>query len=211
MAPNLKAFSIKSIRFSFEIELPVGLAKQITKESPPDKDDDSVFADIYKVGNTKYGSSVLVSKTKKKEANYQISFDYKIISSRKRKLGFPHIDRALQILSNIDGTVKLECFSTFEFTKRDKVKTIVSLPITVSESPYLPFNEIRGLHLSRMEEKHPKCDIILDRDRDGTLNETLLFSYEAKISETLLDEVVSEAVKVSNSLVFMEKQYVSQR
>jgi hypothetical protein len=201
MKPNLKVFSISLIRMSCKIELTEDLIQQIRGASPPDEDGDSVFEDIYKVGDNRHVGWATVTKPEKDGTTCHLYIAYALSRGRMRKVKLPLVDQALEILSNVDSAVELLCALTFEFAKRDKAKTIVSLPLILSESPNLPFNEIRGLHFSKMEGKRSQYDVILDRGEDGAITESLILRHTAKISNVLLDGVIKEAVRISNSFV----------
>jgi hypothetical protein len=201
MKTDFKVFSISTIHISCRIELAEDIIRKIREASPPDEDGDSVFEDTYRVGENRYGGVATVTKTEEDGKTCFLYISYTLTRGRMRKIKLPLVDQALEILSNIDSAVELYCVLTFEFTKRDKVKTIISLPLILSESTKLPFSEIRGIHFSKMEGKRSQYDIILDRGEDGAITESLILRYTAKINNVLFDEVIKEAVRISNSFI----------
>lgn len=204
MNTDFATFSINEIELSSEVELTEDLIQQIRTASPADKDNDSTFYDVYKVEkNGYYGWMAISIAEDSKTCNLSLHYE----SGRARKLTkqVPSVNQALGILSKISEPIELSCSLTFEFAKRDRVKTVLNLPLVLTESPKLPFNEIRGLHLSKSEGRISKCDVILDRRQDGSLTEILIFRHTGNINASLLDDIVSRAREISGSFVFKEK------
>lgn len=204
--PNLKVLSMNEIDLYGELELTDDLIQQIRTASPPDKDGYSFFFDVYKVENSSHVGLLMISVPVKRGKTCDFSLHYEVGTWGKPRKKYPSIDQALGILASIDGSIELDCFSIFDFAKRDKVKTILNLPLIVSESPNLPFDQVRGFHFSKMEGKHSKYDVILDRGEDGRLKETVVFRYTTtKINDSLTNDVVNKAVEISEQFAVKEK------
>ncbi|MFC1912121.1 hypothetical protein ACFLXG_03085 [Chloroflexota bacterium] len=205
MKPDLKSFSITEINIRGDIALTTNLIDAIGKASPPDEDGDSDFRDSYKVGRSSYVAWGFLSVSSKDDMPSWFGLRYE--EGRGGKLGksIPRINEAIEILSAIDDPTELYSLVKFEFRKRDRIKAILNLPVTLSESPSMPFNEIRGIHFSKLEGKHSKYDVILDYSQGGSLSETVIFELKAKINESLIDECIKEAISISNRFVMKEK------
>jgi hypothetical protein len=202
MKPNLRSFSMLEVELSGEIELSDTIIQQITKASIPDKDGDSVFYDTYKIANNSHVRWVIVSAPAKDGKTCGFWLHYELRKVKKIAKEVPSVDRLLSILSNVDRPVELGCLFRYKFTKRDKARIIVNLPLVISESPNLPFDVIKGLHLAKVEGKQSEYDVVLDRGQDGSLTETVAFRHVTRITDSLVTEVVKKAVEVSKRFVF---------
>lgn len=205
MKPDFKSLSIVEIDLSAKVVLTDTIIEQIRIASPPDKDGDSIFYDYYKVENNVHVGWSVISSPAKDNKTCRFALYYQLGGFGRHKKNMPSISQALKILSSVNDPVELGCLSRFEFGKRYKAKTILSLPLILSESPNLPFDEIRGLHFSKVEERRSEYDIILDRDRDGRLTETVAFRHTTKIGDALVEDIISKAVEISTKFVFKEK------
>lgn len=205
MTVNLKSLSINEVELSGNIELPDILIQQIREVSPPNKDGNTLFYDSYKIGNDSHVGWLALSSPEKDTKTYRFFLHYQPGRVRKQKKRIPLVSEALEILSNTDNPFELSCSVTFSFKKRDKVKTILSLPLALSDSPSFPFDEVRGIHISKTEDKIRKYDAILDRGRDGSLTAAIGFPHKVTINSALISDVVNKAVEISAGLVCREK------
>ena len=206
MKPNLKFFYIDKIDISATITVKDELINQIREMSPPDEDGDSAFYDSYKVERNSYIGWLVLSAPAKDNKTCGFTLHYESGKGGRLRTALPRISQAIEILSKLDSPLELASIFNFKFGRRDKVKTVVNLPLTLSESPNLPFDKIQGIHFLRLEGKRYEYHVILDCAKDGSLFETVIFQHKTIINKSLIDELIKEANDISNGFIFKEQQ-----
>ena len=204
MRPNLKSSDIIKLQFSATVTLSASLIGEIRKASPPDEDGDSVFVDSYRSDGINHRAWAWVSGVEEGTMRASIQFNYELGKGGKLRKAAPRVNQLVDIVSSIEEGVEADCEATFEFGRLQKAKPIVPLPMRLIELPGMPFDEIEGLHLVKRDGEQSKYDVILDIPRKGVLRESVFFSYHARIQETLADEILREAAKISNRFVVKE-------
>jgi len=205
MKPDFKALFINEIDISGEIALTAEILDSIRKASPPDEDGDFGFYDSYKVGRNSYIAWMYLSEPSQDNRTSKFGLHYESGRGGRLRKSLPRIREAIEILSTIDNPIELSSICKFEFGKRNRVNTLINLPLIWSESPNLPFDKIEGMHFSRSEDKRFKYHVILDRSEDGSLSEVVIFQHEVKIDEQLVDKFIKEAITIANKFVLREK------
>lgn len=205
MGPDLKSYNIEELAFFATVSLDSTLIAQIQKVSPPDDSGDSLFVDHYKHGKTNYKSWVWVIKGSKDTDKYDINFHYEVATAAKAPKDIPKISRLIEIVSVIEKGVQFDCRANFWFGARSKIKPIIPLPLRLLELPDMPFDEVHGLHLVKRNGKGKKYEVMLDFSGRGTIAESVFFGYHGGIRETLADEIINEAVKISSSFILREE------
>lgn len=203
--PNFKLHSISELRFSAKISIPNEIAQQIKQISPPDKDHDSTFYEKYGTGNSSYiGVSTITEPTKKDQPHrFIVHYHKSNIKLPTRK--YAKIGQLVEILSVLSMPVEFGCLLIFSFSKRDKVKTIIELPLVVSKSPNSLLSEVRGLHFAKTDGKKSIYEVIIDHTEDNQLFETVAFNHSVAISGELVNSIIYKAVEISNRFIFREK------
>jgi len=201
MKPNLVA--VKASRLSFYAELPLdgNLVNEVRRVSKPDKDGDSVFLDSY--STERHGHRVIawVMSPAENEVNYRISFVYSVEKAGRLSKRAPKLGDLINILSNLKQTVEFQCEGFFQFQRREGTPSIVSLPLRISQSPVMPFDEIRGLRLVKLEGSKVQYSVILDLTSDGTLYQNVGFSHSDEFSKTLADSILNKAADISKRFI----------
>lgn len=205
MRPNLKSYDITELRFSATLTLGDDLIGQIREASPPDESSDSLFLDSYKADGGTHRAWVWVIEQDRKARRFRIEFTYEQARGGRLPKDVPRISKLVDIASSIEEAVDISCHVSFQFGRRRKAKPIIPLPMKLMQSPDMPFDEIDGLHLVKRDGKGTKYDVILGLMGEGVLIETIFFGYRARIQETLVDEIIAEAARISNCFVLKEE------
>jgi hypothetical protein len=205
MKLNLKACDIIELRFLVTLTLSDDLIAQIKEASPPDEDGDSIFVDSYEVDGAKHRAWVWVSMVNEGTTKFRIDFNYELGKGGRLRKSTPRINKVVGILCSVEEEVDITCQVSFQFGRRRKAKPIIPLPLKLIELPNIPFDEIDGLHLVKRDGKQTKYDVILGVSSGGALTEIIFFDYHSRIREDLADEIIREAVRISNLFILKEE------
>ncbi len=201
MKPNLKPYDITMLMASFVLTLSEDLIAQIREASPPDDDGDSVFLDSYKVDNVSHRASVWVIELDKDVGSFKVGLTYELGKGGRLRKDMPRINKIFGMLTSIEEAIDINCQVSFRFEKRRKVKPIIPLPMKLIESPDMPFDEIDGIHLVKRTEERERHDVVLGISTEGVLFENIFFEHHARIQETLVDDIIKEALRISNRFI----------
>lgn len=204
MKPDLA--SVNAVDLTFYVELPLNgqLVNEIHKVSPPDEDGDSGFIDSYAVQRHGHRAIAWVISPAENKADFRISFNY--IPERHERLAkkVPKVGQLIDIVSNLQQEVKFNCSVTFQFSKRERTSPILLLPMRISRSAIIPFDEVRGMRLVKLEDNKILYSVILDLTSEGILQQNIGFPYSANFSGTLADNILHEATDISRKFVSRE-------
>lgn len=201
MRPNLKPYDITSLTASFVLTFSEDLIAQIREASPPDDDGDSVFLDSYKVDNVSHRASVWVMELDKDVGSFRVGLRYELGKGGRLRKDMPRINKIFDILASIEEQINIDCQVIFTFERRQRIKPIIPLPMKLIESPDMPFDEIAGVHLVKRIEERERHDVVLGISTGGVLFENIFFEHRASIQERLVDDIVGQAVEISNRFV----------
>lgn len=203
MQINLRSKHISRLTFSAILQLSNGFISRIRELSPPDKNDNSAFIEIY----SRHRAWLWVSVHNEEENIYRLGFTYEA-GSRKLPRRYPRISQLINILCEIKEKQTFDCTAILNYGKKLRPKSIISLPMKWIEAPNLPFDRIQGLHLVKFEDNGIKHEVYLEAPSPGLLFMSINFKYRSAINDLLLDRIVSEAVSVSDMFVFKETRDV---
>ena len=201
MKPNLVAVNASRLNFYAELPLDSNLVSEIHRVSKPDEDGDSVFLDSY--STERHGHRVIawVISPIENENKFRISFNYNVARFERLPKREPKLGDLIDILLDLKQIVEFECEGIFQFRRREGTTSVVSLPLRISQSPVIPFDEIRGLRLVKLEGSKVQYSVILDLTPDGTLYQNIGFSHPAEFSRTLADSILNKAVDISKKFI----------
>ena len=200
MQPHLKQYNITDMHISFTLTLPVNVVSEIKRISTPDEENDSIFLDTYKVGNAKYRAWCWFRKKQKDNETCEIELNYEIGSARIPK-GIPSIADLIGSLSSIEESVDLDCRVGFSFTKRDKMKSIMPLPLKIIDSPNMPFDDISAVILTKKDSEWGDYSVMLGVIASGRLTEMIFFNLQTQINDKLIDEVIERVTSISDKFI----------
>lgn len=202
---NLKELNIEELSCTFWITLTDDLVERIRGAVAPDEDGDYVFMDSYKIGNVSHFMGAAVSKSLG-EGRYKV----RVVCEKEAGVKLPKdtisVRKLLEIISSIKEEVGAFCMLRLSFGKRRRPKTIISLPVKISDMPKTVYDEIRGFHFMKREDKVFKYDVILDIEPDGNLMEMINYRKMINIKESILEDVIQEGMVISDCFVIREKQ-----
>jgi hypothetical protein len=201
---NFKELNITGLRFAFRVTLTDDIWEQIQNATTKDKVGGYVFVDKYKIGNVSHFVLALVKKSKV-EKRYAIGIMWERENLTGVGEGIASVSKLLEIISCIEGEVAIYGRLSLLFGRAQKCKTIVSLPMKITDIPEAVYDEIHGMHFVKSEGKGRKYDVILNRERKGAVG--LLVNYRAmmNIRESILEDVLKEGIKISEGFVFRGK------
>ena len=200
MQINLKAHNATDLGFSAKITLTAELIAEIHKLSPPDSDGDSPFVESYQ----NHRAWVWVPKADEKTFQADIMFTYEAKSGGKLGKKRARISQLIDLLSPISQQLTFECIASFLFSKKLHAKSIISLPQKSLELPDMPFDRIQGMHLVKLDGSETKYDVFLEVPTQGVIIENIAFKYSSKIDNNLANNILVEAVKISDKFVVKE-------
>lgn len=202
---NLKKFNIAELRFDFSVNLTDDLLEKLQSVVAPDKDGDFMFMDSYKIDNVGHSLAAMVSKSAFVEI-YRIRGIWEIRKGRRSLKGVVSVGKLFEIISSIEDEIMLTSSLRLSFSQRKKYKTIISLPIKITDMPEMVYDEIHGIHFVKREGRDFKYDVILDLERDGSLMELIICTKRMKIKESILEDIIQEGLEISDSFVSRGKQ-----
>jgi len=197
---NLKAHNATNLEFSSKITLTADLIAEIHRISSPDDDGDSPFFDLYE----NHRALVLVKKADEKTFQSDIEFLYQARKGRKLSKKLPRISQLIDLLSPISQQLTFECIASFLFSKKLRAKSILHLPQKTLDLPDMPFDRIQGMHLVKLDGSETKYDVFLEVPTQGVIMENIVFKYSSKIDSNLANNILVEAVKISDKFVVKE-------
>lgn len=205
MRLNLKAYNIVYLHFSSPtMTLTDELISQVRKVSKPDSEGDSAFVDSYDIDGAGHRSWGWILEQDKKNRKFTIEINYEAKGGGRIGKRMPRTTQLFDLLSSIDGVLKFDCRAYFQYPKRTKAKPIVELPLKLINAPNMPFDRIQGVHLIKLDGNKTKYDIALDMLTNGTLIANISFNYNAKMRETIGDEILRAAAEISGLFVSKE-------
>lgn len=202
MQPKLRSCNASVLEFSSTIPLSDEQISKIRDVSHPDKDGDSSFFDLYQGHRT----LAIVREAEEKTQEYKIEFTYVARTARKLSKHTPRISQLVEILSSVKEQLNFECSVIFEFGRKLRPKSIISLPMKYIEAPNMPFDIIQGLHLVKLNGNETKYDVFLEAPSKGILYENVEFNYVSSFDESLPDKILTKAKSISDKIVFRESK-----
>jgi hypothetical protein len=197
MKPDLKACHAFSMQFNCVTNVSNEIVSAIRASSTHDKDGDFLFIKNYDSTN----SWAWVDKPKRSRSQdtyrVKISFYYDLEKEKVPPPGTKSIDELLDILRPCTEQISFDCNIMFEYPKKLKTSTIISIPLKWTDSVEMPFNIIQGLHLVKLENNKRLYDIQLEAFDDGNFGMSLNFNQKLAISEQLADQVLSFATNIA--------------
>lgn len=203
---NLKEFNIEELNITFGVSLKGDLLEEVRSAVAPDEDGDYLFMDWYKISNVGHFVLAIVSKEKHIPERYRIRIICERRGSRGWMTGEVSVDKLLGILSSIEEEIAAICGLRLSFGKRKRYKTIISLPMKITEMSKTLYDEIHGMHFVKREGELFKYDVILDLDPDRSLREMITFRKVMNMNESILEDVVREGMRISDGFISREKR-----
>lgn len=201
---NLKEFNIEELRFTFWTSLTDDLLEKIRSVVAPDEDGDYIFEESYRIGNVGHSIVAMVSKSGG-EGRYRVGILCRKKGGRGLRKGVGNVRELFEILSAIKEKITAFCVLHLSFGRRKKYKTVISLPIKITDMPKTLYDEIRGIHFAKREGKGIRYDVVVDVERDGNLIELINYRKLINIKESILEDVIEEGLKISDGFVLREK------
>jgi len=200
MQVNLKAHNSIGLEFSTKVTLSDTLIAEIQKISAPDSDGDSPFLESY----PNHRALVWVIKPDKQTHESNIEFTYEAKKGGRLSKKLPRISQLIDLLSSLNQQLTFDCAASFVFGKRLHVKSIIHLPQKYFDLPDMPFDRIQGMHLVKLDGSEKKYDVFLEVPTQGVVTENILYRYSSKIDGNLAQNVLSEALKISDNFIVKE-------
>ncbi len=207
MVIDLKSNSISGFWFSTTLLLPDDVVRRIRELSPADKDGDSIFQEEQEAPNGKLIVFAVVSRVGKSDNKFSIHLSYhprrRARSAKKSTKTMPSVSNLLGVLSALQEETKFECRLISQFKKTSKAIPILKLPLKLTDFPGSVFGEIHGIHFVSRNGTD-LTHTILDTSPDGTLLESIDFSYSKQFHQSIAEEILGRAIELSNLYVAKE-------
>jgi len=201
---NLKEFNIKELGFWFLANLTDDVLEKIRNVVAPDEDGDYIFLDSYKIANVGHTAIAVVSKSKS-EGKYRIACKYEIMRGGRLGKDIVSVSKLLEIIPAIKEKVMVNGRLRLLFGRRKKHKSIISLPMKITDMPKMLYDEIHGVHFVKNEGKNLKYEVILDIEENGALSETVIYKELRTIKASIVEDVKQQGIEISDGFVLREK------
>ena len=86
----------------------------------------------------------------------------------------------------------------------DLAKEIASEIGVDLEHKNMPFDRIQGMHLVKLDGSETKYDVFLEAPTQGVILENVIFKYSSKIDNNLANNILVEAIKISDKFIVKE-------
>jgi hypothetical protein len=202
---NLKKFNIAELRFDFSINLTDDLLERLQSVVAPDKDGDYMFIDSYRIDNVGHTLAAMVSKSAV-VGMYRVRGVWDMSKGRRPLKEVLSVGKLFEIISSIEEEIMLTSSLRLSFSRRKKYKSIISLPIKITDMPEMVYDEIHGMHFVKREGRDFKYEVILDLERDGGLMELIICKKRMKIKESILEDIIQEGLEISDGFVLIGKR-----
>ena len=202
---NLKEFNIKELDFIFWTNLTDDLLEKIGSMVAPDEDGNYIFIDSYKIDNVGHITTAMVSKSKG-EGKYRIRCRCEIGRGGRLGKGVASVSKLFEIISSIKEKMMVSSMLRLSFGRRQKHKTIISLPIKITDMPKTLYDEIHGVHFVKSEGKSFKYEVILDLEENGALMETVIYKKLRNIKASIVEDIIQQGIEISDGFVLRGKQ-----
>jgi len=202
---NLKEFNITEVDFMFWTNLTDDLLEKIGSVVAQDEDGDYMFLDSYKKDNVGHIAIAGVSKSKG-EGKYRIRCRCEIGRGGRLGKDVVSVSKLFEIISSIKEKMMVNSMLKLSFGRRKKHKTIISLPIKITDMPKTLYDEILGVHFVKHEGKSFKYEVILDLEENGALVETIIFKKLRNINASIIEDIIQQGIEISDGFVLREKQ-----
>lgn len=206
MKPDLVSVNAVALNFSTKLHLNDDVVNAIHKVSPPDEDGDSSFLDSYALRRHGHGVVAWVISPAEDTEDFRISFNYAPTKYKQLPKKVSKVAQLIDILLNLKQKVAFDCSATFQFSRREHISPVVILPIRISRTKTLPFDEVRGLRFVKLEGNKILYSVILDLTPEGALHQNIGFSYPSNFSMTLADNILHEATDISRKFTSRERE-----
>lgn len=196
-----KHLDMQDIRISANVKIPKYLLDRIAEASVPDEEGDSFFGELYKLDGNNVALTALVEGVKKGDTKNFVTFVCRKTKYKRLSKDIVRASKLMDILVNYDEKVNFDCFIRLRFTRRYRAKSIIHLPINITDLNNSPFNEIHGVHFVKKRGKEYEYEVILDLLENGGLQENILFKYDTKINKKMINEIYDIAKNISERFV----------
>ncbi len=130
---NLKNHNVSDLSFFTVVSLDQETLSQIRKIAPPDEDGDNLFLDTYKIDNVDYRAIAWIIKQARSKDKYVIHFAYQQGKGGRLPKNTPYIHKFINIMPFDNKELCFHCRALFRFSKKLKVRSIISLPLKLVE------------------------------------------------------------------------------
>jgi hypothetical protein len=204
MRPNLKSICIQKLSLYTDLILNDDQIAQIRRVARPDKDGDSNFRDTYMIDGVRHRTWAWVVERDKKERKFGIQIHCEPKGGGRLRTNIPRVSQLIDILSSNQEELDISCQANFEFLRRYRAKPIISLPIRCFNMPNMPFDEISGLSFVKQGAGREEYAVVLGTSGRGVFWEIISFNYRSRLQETIVDDMVSQAKRISDCFIVKE-------
>ncbi len=202
MQPNLQIANIYSMEFYTECLIPQDI-RDIIQNSTKPKGEIYQFLEVYILNRVSHHFLLEILLSENATEPSFIHFDILLKSKRSAPKGLPNTSEIFEKLCNLDTNHPFKCSADLEFKKKDKRHFIFDLPIKLSESNYLPINEINGFSLNGKIDEQEYSALLWSKENGGFFL-TLVFLNEYCINEALAENIIKDVSKITNRLFIVK-------
>lgn len=199
MQPDLKFAHSDTLFFRTSCVISKETSDVIKQLSPP-RNNVSRFYDRYVKSRATHYSVLYIEFKDEESCNVEISCRY-ILSPRLRRLpkNLPNIGNIINELCLDKTEHQFQSIVSFEYTKRDKKRFVINLPLKISTSPNMALKEIDGISfMGNIQGFEYSAFMIVSSNNYGlsiNLNNNYIFS------DTLPQNIISDSSIISSVLL----------
>jgi len=200
---NLVDDDLLFFEINTSIPIPQDALTSLSQISKQEKAGFYVFHGEQQETKTKFVAFAFLTPPKKSGDNYKLEIRCEPGKLSKSQKGTTNVEPLIKFLSALNQQVALECRLHFKF-KNKKVKTIISLPLKLTEVEDSPFQEIQGLHLVKRNKDSIAYEVIMDLVTESILLETVFFNKVGIFNQSLIDDALALGEVYSKAVVIRE-------
>jgi hypothetical protein len=203
LVKSLKKESAVLLKFNTTATLDELLAKRIIESFSTHKQPGNVSVETASIEGDSHTFYLWANRKKKDSAIFDFVFSCDL-DSLKDIEKYPKVTELLTLLSEGKNQNEFDCQIKFMLKRNKKLKTIINLPLVISNSRLSALNELRGVHVATLSDDGSEINIILDTLPAHGLHVNLDFTYSGVFEPQIFDRVLNLGLGILNKYVSKE-------
>lgn len=156
----------------------------------------AAFGTAYSKNKVRHAVSARVTGLLEPDEPQHLRIDYEVETMAKPAKGLQSLSKLFAILGPMSDKLTFLCFASFTYPWTTH-SSLLTLPMKIEESEGLPFDEIRGLRLTRVRDDKMVYTAIVDRPTNEEIAHLISFTYSGRLTPQVPGEILTRATEIS--------------